>query len=112
MMPIVTKRRHVDQETGQMVEGLCSMFPPIIHYLTISTDWEMVFADDEREANPTSFKFLQMAHAWKNAQSAGGGALSGFTAAAAASATTKQATDDDQEMDNASDVASSQGGDD
>ncbi|TFK98675.1 pre-mRNA-splicing factor CLF1 [Pterulicium gracile] len=95
MMPIVTKRRHVDQETGQMVE-----------------DWEMVFADDEREANPTSFKFLQMAHAWKNAQSAGGGALSGFTAAAAASATTKQATDDDQEMDNASDVASSQGGDD
>jgi crooked neck len=22
MMPIVTKKRHVDQETGQMVEGL------------------------------------------------------------------------------------------
>jgi crooked neck len=28
----------------------------------------MLFADDEREANPTSFKLLQMAHAWKNAQ--------------------------------------------
>lgn len=25
----------------------------------------MVFADDERKANPTGFKFLQMAHAWK-----------------------------------------------
>jgi crooked neck len=30
----------------------------------------MLFADDEREANPTSFKLLQMAHAWKNAQAA------------------------------------------
>ncbi|KAJ3751659.1 hypothetical protein EV360DRAFT_76034, partial [Lentinula raphanica] len=55
MMPIVTKKRHVDQETGQMVE-----------------DWELVFADDERDNNPTSFKFLQMAHAWKNNQSKGG----------------------------------------
>lgn len=61
----------------------------------------MVFADDERESNPTSFKFLQMAHAWKNAQaqSTGGGlALSGFTAASA------QADADDH-----SDVASSHG---
>ncbi|KAJ3710718.1 pre-mRNA-splicing factor CLF1 [Lentinula raphanica] len=55
MMPIVTKKRHVDQETGQMVE-----------------DWELVFADDERDNNPTSFKFLQMAHAWKSNQSKGG----------------------------------------
>lgn len=48
-------------------------------------DWEMVFADDERESNPTSFKFLQMAHAWKNSQAKGGSGtvLSGFTAAAA-----------------------------
>lgn len=47
-------------------------------------DWELVFADDEREANPTSFKFLQMAHAWKNSQAkktGGSGLLSGFTAA-------------------------------
>jgi crooked neck len=28
----------------------------------------MVFADDERKANPTGFKFLQMAHAWKESQ--------------------------------------------
>ncbi|KAE9392590.1 TPR-like protein [Gymnopus androsaceus JB14] len=46
------KKRHVDQETGQMVE-----------------DWELVFEDDERENNPTTFKFLQMAHAWKNNRS-------------------------------------------
>ncbi|KAJ7940478.1 pre-mRNA-splicing factor CLF1 [Mycena leptocephala] len=83
MMPIVSKRRHVDTETGQTVE-----------------DWDMVFADDERESNPTSFKFLQMAHAWKNAQAktAGGGvALTGFTAASA------------KEDEARSDVASSDG---
>ncbi|KAL1746763.1 hypothetical protein HDZ31DRAFT_33503 [Schizophyllum fasciatum] len=73
MMPIVSKRRQVDQETGQTVE-----------------DWDLVFADDEREANPTSFKFLQMAHAWRAAQeaqknggggNAPGGPLPGFAAA-------------------------------
>jgi crooked neck len=69
-------------------------------------DWEMVFADDERESNPTSFKFLQMAHAWKNSQGSGG-ALSGFTAASSAPA------QQDQDMDDGtSDVASSHGGDD
>ncbi|KZT22885.1 protein prenylyltransferase [Neolentinus lepideus HHB14362 ss-1] len=51
MMPIATKKRRVDDETGQMEEV-----------------WEMVFPDDEREANPTSFKFLQRAHAWKTQQ--------------------------------------------
>ena len=43
-------------------------------------DYDYIFADDEREANPTSFKFLQMAHAWaasKKAGEAGGGAGSG-----------------------------------
>ncbi|KAF7294814.1 Pre-mRNA splicing factor [Mycena indigotica] len=81
MMPIVSKRRHVDPETGQTVE-----------------DWDMVFADDERESNPTTFAFLRNAHAWKNSQSKGGaGLLSGFTAAAAATG------------DAESDVASSNG---
>jgi crooked neck len=70
MMPIVSKRRHVDQETGQTVE-----------------DWDLVFADDEREAHPASFKLLQMAHAWKGklatpgAANAGSGKLSGFVSA-------------------------------
>jgi crooked neck len=55
----------------------------------------MVFADDERESNPTSFKFLQMAHAWKKNQAAGGAhasskpsVLSGFAAATETSKTT------------------------
>jgi crooked neck len=58
----------------------------IISYCT-GTDWELIFADDEREANPTSFKFLQMAHAWKNSEArktGNSGLLSGFTAATAA----------------------------
>ena len=30
----------------------------------------MVFPDDEREANPASMKFLEMAHRWKKMQAA------------------------------------------
>lgn len=61
----------------------------------------MVFADDERESNPTTFKFLQNALAWKNAQARGSGSgaalsVNGFTAANA-------------EDDAHSDVASSHG---
>ncbi|KJA13675.1 hypothetical protein HYPSUDRAFT_151330 [Hypholoma sublateritium FD-334 SS-4] len=95
MMPIQARVRHVDQETGQTVE-----------------DWDFVFADDERESNPTSFKFMQMAHAWKQAQAknaaAGGssGVLSGFAAAK-----TAQESDEDEDEDSEeekSDLASSQ----
>lgn len=83
-------------------------------------DWDIVFADDERESNPTSFKFLQMAHAWKAAQGkAGGGSpaapLSGFIAAAAASSGSKDETGRGDKNrirdhhDGSSDVASSNG---
>ena len=48
MFPIVSLKRVYDSETDTHVE-----------------DWVMVFKDDERESNPTSYKFLQMAHAWK-----------------------------------------------
>ncbi|KAF5368924.1 hypothetical protein D9758_002968 [Tetrapyrgos nigripes] len=92
MMPVVSKKRHVDEETGQTVE-----------------DWELVFADDERESNPSTFMFMKMAHAW-NAQraqktandtdSSSSKMLSGFVAAS------KPAQDDAT-----SDVASSHGGD-
>ena len=54
----------------------------------------MVFADDERESNPTSFKFLQMAHEWAKRSKTGGGAPSslfaGFAAASSASASASQ----------------------
>jgi len=91
MMPIVSKRRHVDQETGQTVE-----------------DWDLVFADDEREANPTSFKFLQMAHAWKARSIAAGsggktsGILSGFVTATSSPKVEREnrrAHDDDDDDD-------------
>ncbi|KAG6845690.1 NineTeen Complex (NTC) component [Tephrocybe sp. NHM501043] len=93
MMPISTKRRHVDEETGETIE-----------------DWDIVFADDEREANPTSFKFLQMAHAWKTSQAAqnlgaagaGSKILSGFAAAS---------TSHTRDADSSSEVASSHGDD-
>jgi crooked neck len=83
----------------------------------------MVFADDERESNPTSFKFLQMAHAWKNAQAkktgTGSAVLSGFTAATQSDSTRYPSNDNqaahpgnaDGQDDAGSDVASSHGGD-
>ncbi|KAF9237552.1 hypothetical protein BU15DRAFT_88704 [Melanogaster broomeanus] len=104
MMPIVGRKQHVDKETGQVVE-----------------DWELVFADDEREVNPASFKFLQMAHAWKSAQAKKVGAatvLSGFTAATSENtggraANSSRSEDvqmqDGREDDSGSDVASSDG---
>ena len=71
---------------------------------------EWIFADDERETNPTTFKFMAMAHAWKMNQAknnggGGGGAanlLSGFTAA-------KATVSVEKEVDANSDVASSNG---
>ncbi|KAH0827978.1 hypothetical protein J3R83DRAFT_3617 [Lanmaoa asiatica] len=85
MMPIVGRKQHVDKETGQVVEGETLHLFSLGHVGSNGVlDWELVFADDEREVNPASFKFLQMAHAWKNAQgkkSGGSTVLSGFVAA-------------------------------
>ena len=111
-MPIVSKKRHVDRETGQTVEGLFSSLSTLaLGRSFIFTDWDLVFADDERESNPTSFKFLQMAHAWKQTQGKGGagagggsGILAGFKAA------TKAAPAAASQDDALSDVASSHGG--
>ena len=44
----------------------------------------MVFPDDEREANPASFKFLEMAHKWKRMQAAGGNSGAGGSSALSA----------------------------
>ena len=35
--------------------------------------YSMAFPDDERESNPASFKFLEMAHKWARAAGASGG---------------------------------------
>lgn len=118
MMPIIGRKQHVDKETGQVVEGQRST-PYIIAQLPDCsyTDWELVFADDEREANPRSFKFLQMAHAWKQSQAkkpGGSGILSGFTPATSSVPESGQNDDvrmeDRREQDDShSDVASSDG---
>ncbi|CAG8754608.1 2659_t:CDS:2, partial [Acaulospora colombiana] len=52
-MPQVTKRwRKLD--TGDMEEY-----------------WDILFADDEREANPATYKFIQNALAWRNKEGGG-----------------------------------------
>lgn len=84
-------------------------------------DYDYIFADDEREANPTSFKFLQMAHAWAATRKAGeagggagsggggGGALSRFTVASVEQ-DSRPGPDGDESMDeDVASVASSQG---
>lgn len=64
----------------------------------------MVFPDDEREANPASFKFLEMAHKWKQMQAAkvGSGGLGALLAASnpapAADNSRGQNDDSDSEM--------------
>ena len=65
--------------------------PPLFVYTRLAhrVDWDIVFANDERESTHTTFKFfLEMARAWKVAQAKSGGgasatALSGFAAAIA-----------------------------
>ena len=76
-------------------------------------EWDMVFADDERESNPTTFKFLQMAHACSQARKSGQGSatLSGFTAPSKAQPTASRPNEvsEEREGGNVSDVASSNG---
>jgi len=115
MMPIVSKRQHVDRETGRTVEGLLyfTMFKLLSTTMInpMFLDWDLMFADDEWESNPTSFKFLQVAHAWKNAQAkTSGGALtllSGFTASSAVSAASGGSTVIQEKNDGMSDVVNS-----
>ena len=104
MFPIVSLKRVYDPETDTHVE-----------------DWDMVFKDDERESNPTSFKFLQMAHAWK---AKGKKTLPAFGGDAGSKANEEGDKEKDEETkgkgkgkekdgsdDGGSDVASSHGGD-
>jgi hypothetical protein len=43
----------------------------IFCFILLSIDWDILFADDEREANPATFKFIQNALAWKNKEGVG-----------------------------------------
>lgn len=44
---------------------LASYAPIAGRALTQPSDWDILFADDEREANPATFKFIQNALAWR-----------------------------------------------
>ena len=72
-MPQVTKRwRKLDN--GDMEE--CTFFAPDVPrtgrvLMHRSSDWDILFADDEREANPATFKFIQNALAWRMKEGGG-----------------------------------------
>ena len=119
MFPIVSKKRRED-ETGQVVEG--KLRNPYLAWVGIThdlcVDWDMIFADDERESNPTTFKFLQMAHEWSQRAKKTGAAPSSILSSLSASRPAKEAekpletrrrTNKDEDHDATSDVASSHG---
>jgi len=66
------------------------------------SDWDILFADDEREANPATFKFIQNALAWRM-KDGGGMDLSAALLA--------QDDDDDEEEEEEDDEKSSNEGD-
>jgi crooked neck len=80
MMPLVTKKRRPVADSDVLEE--CEPIPPSPPVACIASsenqcrrtsfraDWDMVFPDDERESNAASFKFLEMAHKWKQTQAA------------------------------------------
>ena len=103
------------------------MIPYYTHFYAIlrraiELVWDMVFPDDERESNPTSFQFLQMAHQWKKKQAEKTRAgtsedLSHSSATTSAPSFTRATApaggEQDTDMrDASSDVASSHGSDD
>ena len=80
--------------TRRKVGCLRSCAPTTVADPRTISDREYVFPDDEGESTATSFKFLQMAHAWKKSQQTSG--------AGAPPATVRETADDKD-----SDVASS-----
>ena len=80
-------------------------------HILYTTDWDLVFADDERDANPTSFKFLQMAQAWASAKKNGVGAGGSSLLSGLVSQASKFKKAERRDTDAMSDVASSHGGD-
>ncbi|KAG8944888.1 NineTeen Complex (NTC) component [Tulasnella sp. 419] len=57
----------------------------------VQTSWVYAFPDDVREANPSAYKFLQMAHAWRS--------QTGGASENAAAASSRMDEDEDNEED-------------
>ena len=71
MMPKVMKKWRQAEDGSGLEE--CTSLVVLYHFFRIVSltylccefiDWDMVFADDEKEANPASFKFFQAAQEW------------------------------------------------
>ena len=91
MLPrVVKKMRKVDGDASMMEEclSLSFPFPPLSLTLIVTTDYDMLFADDETSSTPASVKFLELAHAFAAKK-----------AAAAALAASAPAQDDDDDDD-------------
>lgn len=71
MMPNVVERLKTD-EFGNQVACECLLLSTIRVWSYIFVDSDYLYPDDERAANPATFKFLEMARAWKKS---GGDAL-------------------------------------
>lgn len=99
-MPQVTKRwRKLD--SGDMEE--CEfMFQGVVYLLNAMlifslSDWDILFADDEREANPATFKFIQNALAWRSKE--GGGGISSGLLATLLAEDKEESSDEEQDED-------------
>jgi len=99
------EQKHASDEDVQKVQKL---FPIVAKKRRVVDEveeeyWDMAFPDDEREANPASFKFLEMAHKWKRAQAAGDGGtsvLSGLQVSGAGRSSTEVSSEPRQQAKN------------
>jgi crooked neck len=72
-------------------------------------DWDILFADDEREANPATFKFIQNALAWRNKE--GGAAKGSMLADLLQEESDSESGDESDQEENEDDKKSSSEGD-
>jgi len=78
MMPTTRKKWRKAEDGNGALEECTSDFTlnDLGSRLASHLDWDLAFPDDERDANPTTFKFFQAAQAWaaqRGAAGAGGG---------------------------------------
>ena len=63
MMPTTRKRwRKAEDGSGQLEECKCCRVVCVSG--SHDTDWDLAFPDDERDANPASYKFFKAAQEW------------------------------------------------
>jgi crooked neck len=77
MMPTTRKRwRKAEDGSGQLEE--CKSERSTLS-ATLKVDWDLAFPDDERDANPASYKFFKAAQEWAATRSQEAGAAAPTT---------------------------------